>query len=312
MKPFFSVIVPTYNQGNLLLRCIKSILSQSFKRYEIIVIDNNSSDNTKEIIKKYKKQIIFRKIKNKGIIAKSRNLGIKIAKGEWVSFLDSDDAWAQDKLKITYEKIKNNNFDIICNDEWIISGKKFRIWSYGPSKKNLYKHMLKYGNVMSTSASSVKKKFLTDKKIFFNESKSFVTAEDYDFFLNLASKKGIFFFISYPLGFHYFHKKSASANKKKHNDSIEAVLKFHSYNVQKFNLNKKKFYLECKSNFRFQNNLINFMNRKEIFDFKIISIFKAIFKNPVEKYYILLILIKKKFINSYKTLKVLIMSKFLP
>jgi len=312
MKIFFSIIVPTYNQGDLLLRCIKSILSQTFKKYEIIVIDNNSSDNTKNIIKRYRKQIIFRKINNKGIIAKSRNLGIKISKGKWISFLDSDDAWSPNKLKVTYEKIKNHNLDIICNNEWIISNKKFRIWSYGPNKCDLYKYMLKYGNVMSTSASSVRKKFLTDNKIFFNEGKKFVTAEDYDFFLNLASKKGKFYFISSPLGFHYFHKKNASANRKKHVNSIKEVLKFHSYNIQKFNLNKKRFYLDCKSNFEFQNNLIYCINKKLIFNYEILKISTSAFKNPIEKCCILFILIKKKIINSFTTLKFKILNKYLP
>ena len=71
MRPFFSVIIPTYNQSDLLLRCIKSVLGQSFKNFEIIIIDNNSSDNTGKIIRPFKNKIIYKKIQNKGVIAKS-------------------------------------------------------------------------------------------------------------------------------------------------------------------------------------------------------------------------------------------------
>ena len=68
--------------------CLQSITHQTYKNYEIIVIDNHSTDNTKKIITKFKKKIIYRKIRNNGVIAKSRNLGIKIAKGKWIAFLD--------------------------------------------------------------------------------------------------------------------------------------------------------------------------------------------------------------------------------
>ena len=163
--------------------------------------------------------------------------------------------------------------------------------------------MLKFGNVMSTSASSVKRKFLKDNKITFNEKKEFITVEDYDFFLNLASKKANFFFISVPLGFHYFHKESASSNKKKHINSSYKVLKHHSYNIQKFSLNKKKFYLSCKSNLDFKDDLIDIINKKKVMNVKIIKILKTFFKNPNEKIYILFLLIRKKVINSLKFYK---------
>ena len=59
MKPFFSIVIPTYNQGNLLSKCLESVLFQSFRDFEIIVIDNNSTDTTNKIIKKFKKKIIY-------------------------------------------------------------------------------------------------------------------------------------------------------------------------------------------------------------------------------------------------------------
>ena len=80
---FFSIIIPTYNQGNFLEKCIKSCLNQTYKNFEIVIIDNNSTDITQDILKKYENKIIFQKIDNDGIISKSRNAALKIEKGNW-------------------------------------------------------------------------------------------------------------------------------------------------------------------------------------------------------------------------------------
>ena len=132
MNPFFSVIIPTYNQCDLLKKAIQSVEKQTFTNYEVIVVDNNSSDGTREFLEKNKNEI-YKKINNNGVIAKSRNLGIKLAKGQWISFLNSDDTWFENKLAKTFDKIKEGNFDVICNDEWIIDSsnkkKNLELWT---------------------------------------------------------------------------------------------------------------------------------------------------------------------------------------
>ena len=78
MKPFFSIILPTYNQADFLEISIRSILSQTFKDWELLIINNNSKDKTQKVINNFKdKRINSFKINNKGILANSRNLGIK-------------------------------------------------------------------------------------------------------------------------------------------------------------------------------------------------------------------------------------------
>ena len=106
LNPFFSVVIPSYNQGRYLKKALDSVFNQTFKNFEVILIDNNSTDNTKKIIKAFKKKIIYKKIKNLGVIAKSRNKGISISRGKWIAFLDSDDYWEKNKLKSIYKKIK--------------------------------------------------------------------------------------------------------------------------------------------------------------------------------------------------------------
>lgn len=277
--PFFSIVIPTFNQCDFLKVAISSVLNQSYKNYEIIVIDNFSKDGTHNFIKTLKKKVIYRRIKNRGIIAKSRNLGIKIAKGKWICFLDSDDSWSDDKLKKTYDLIKINNFDLICNDEWVedktYNTKKF--WSYGPFEKNFYENLILFGNRNSTSASSVKKNFLINNKINFNEKKIFVTAEDYDFFLKIAFHGGVFHYLHEPLGTHVFHEKSESAKLTRLFKAQMNVLKFHSFKIQKFS-NKNKLWKKIKDMNNIKYYLFYSENKRNFSKF--FSFILAILKRP--------------------------------
>ena len=188
-KPFFSIVIPTYNQSKFLRQALESVFNQSFKSFEVIVIDNYSKDKTDEVIKRYKDKIIFKKINNNGVIAKSRNIGIKYSSGIWISFLDSDDLWSKNKLHKVYNYLKKKKeTDVICNNEWAIYDKssKTKIKSFGPSSSEFYKEILIYGNRNSTSASVVKSSFLKKNKILFNEKKLFITCEDYCFFFRYS------------------------------------------------------------------------------------------------------------------------------
>jgi len=113
-----SVIIPVFNSGKFLEKCLDSVLSQSFKDYEIICINDGSKDKSAQILEKYKKkypeiQIINQKHKGAG---EARNRGLKAATGEYLLFLDSDDFIMPEMLNILYEKIKEKECDIaICN-----------------------------------------------------------------------------------------------------------------------------------------------------------------------------------------------------
>ena len=90
--PFFSVVIPTYNRENIIKNAIDSVLSQSFQDFEIIIIDNGSTDKTKQFIKSYSNAKIkyFYQI-GSGSPASPRNAGIRNSSAPWVCFLDSDD-----------------------------------------------------------------------------------------------------------------------------------------------------------------------------------------------------------------------------
>lgn len=281
MNIFFSIVVPTFNQSSLLKKCLQSIANQTYKNYEVIVIDNNSSDNTKKIISKFKNKIIYRKIRNNGIIAKSRNLGIKIAKGKWIAFLDSDDQWFSSKLEKINNLIKNHKSEVFCNAELFKKrDKKLRINVPGPYEKEFYKKLLIIGNRLSTSASIVNRNFIIRNKIFFAEHKKFISCEDYFFFLELARKKARFHFYGEPLGIHLMHDKSVSANLTKHYLAEIEVVKHHIFNLQRISKNKNKLFSEAMKNRKVKRQTIYLV--KNIYNpINLIKLFMLSFLYPV-------------------------------
>jgi glycosyltransferase involved in cell wall biosynthesis len=136
-----SIIIPTYNHASYLGRALRSVINQTYTNWEAIVIDNHSTDNTDQVMSNFKDpRIKYLKINNDGVIAKSRNKGIEIAKGKWVAFLDSDDWWTSDKLKVCLS-FANDNVDLIYHDLKIehdnpkfFRKKKLKL----VSRKNLY------------------------------------------------------------------------------------------------------------------------------------------------------------------------------
>ena len=230
MIPYFSVIIPNYNNEMFLHRCIGSVVKQSFKNWELLLIDNNSEDNSKKVINAFgDNRIKIFDINNKGVIAKSRNLGIKLSKSEWLCFLDSDDWWETNKLQIIYNNIEKKYADVIVHNELLIFENKNKIKKlfYGPFEKNFFEKLLLFGNRVSVSASVVKKEFISRNKIEFSEHKEHVTAEDYDFWLKISAKSGKFNFINNILGNYYIHNKNYSKNLKKHFDNVFNVCEYH-------------------------------------------------------------------------------------
>ena len=110
----FSIILPTFNRSGFVKKAIQSVINQDYKNWELIIIDNYSKDNTEELVKQFSdERIIFKKLKNDGVIARSRNFGIKLAKGEYIAFLDSDDWWYSQKLKTVNKKIKESPYKFL-------------------------------------------------------------------------------------------------------------------------------------------------------------------------------------------------------
>lgn len=226
--PFVSVVIPTYNHANYLKKALQSLLDQTYNNWEAIVIDNHSIDNTHQVVKKFKdSRIKYLKINNHGIIAKSRNEGIKNSKGEWIAFLDSDDWWFPDKLKICL-KYCNNNVDLIYHDLKIASRNR-RLFKRNKIKtrkltKPVIIDLLVNGNAISNSSVLVRKNLL-DKIGLINESKNIVAAEDYNTWLKIAELTNNFLYLPKILGYYLLHEANVS-QKNMYYPTRQATYKF--------------------------------------------------------------------------------------
>lgn len=110
-KPLISIITPAYNSSKTIKETIESVLNQSFTDFELIIIDDGSKDNTVEIVKSIDDPRIILLTKENGGASSARNMGIKQAKADIIVFIDADDLWLKDRLKLDYETFLNSEYE---------------------------------------------------------------------------------------------------------------------------------------------------------------------------------------------------------
>jgi len=213
ITPLVSVVIPTYNHAHFLGRAIQSVLDQTYKNWEAIVIDNHSTDNTDEVLRKFTdERIRALKIHNNGVIAASRNMGIQAARGEWIAFLDSDDWWKSQKLEVCLRKVKKR-VDLVYHSLEIVnefSGDEgVRVNGCWQLKKPVIIDLLLNGNTISNSSVMVRKKVL-DTIGEIDENIYMVGAEDYNTWLRIATTTDGFLRVNKPLGCYYVHENNYS------------------------------------------------------------------------------------------------------
>ena len=244
--PFFSIIIPTYNRSNILSRSIDSVLSQTYKNFELIIVDNGSTDGTHQwLLDNYNDdRITYYYKKGSGSPASPRNKGIALSKGQWICLLDSDDGWYKNKLQCVLNVIHaTSNVDVICHNEnlyYEATNSKGKELKYGPASNQMYKDMLMFGNRLSTSATSMRAEFLRDNNLSFNELSTFATVEDYDLWLNLAMYDAKFIFLNESLGFYTIGESNMISNSKLFCINLNNLLKMHAFDIQQFTEDKNK------------------------------------------------------------------------
>ena len=212
-QPLVSIVIPSYNHAHFLGQALQSILDQTYSKWEVIVIDNYSSDRTRCLIKKYiDPRISFHQINNHGVIARSRNIGIGLAKGEWIAFLDSDDWWETDKLEICLKKIDTQT-DLIYHDLKIFS-QGFRLWKPRKIKSRQLQRpithdLLVNGNGIATSSVMVRTKLIRSIGGM-DERPEMAAAEDYNTWLRLSKLTNGFKYCAYSLGYYRIHGQAIS------------------------------------------------------------------------------------------------------
>ena len=225
--PAISIVIPTYNHAEYLQQALHSVVDQTFHNWEAIIVNNFSDDATLQIIEQFNEPR-FRVInfRNQGVIAASRNEGIRNSLAPVIAFLDSDDTWYQDKLSKCMSEFENGA-DVVCHGEnWINDSSVPRAIFYGPAEKATYRNLLFRGNCISTSATLVNKEVL-EQLSGFSENPSFITAEDYELWMRISIATTKFVFIHEILGEFQRHGKSASSSVDKHLAAEIAVINHH-------------------------------------------------------------------------------------
>ena len=259
--PLVSIVIPTYNQANYLGKALQSVLDQTHKNWEAIIIDNHSTDNTNKVILKYNDpRFKYIKIQNHGIIAKSRNAGILLAKGEWIAFLDSDDWWESNKLTACLDYV-NENVSLVYHDLEIVNNKKQclrrkKIVKTRKLKTPILIDLLVRGNAISNSSTIVRKKVL-EKIGLIDEHKDLIAAEDYNTWLKIACFSDQFLYLPKRLGCYFVHEQSISRK----NMSLPVQ---HATSQFLSSLNSKQ-QMQLESNIRYLSGRFNYLN----FNYKI-------------------------------------------
>jgi len=185
-----SVIIPAYNSAKFIRETIESVLQQIYTSLEIIVVDDGSTDNQKEIIKVLADQdsrVKYFYQENKGVSA-ARNFGYEQSSGEYIAFLDADDVWLPDNLILKIEKLQSGKFGLAHSDAAIINEVSVATGQTLAGKEgNVLNDMLMWNGAQIPGPSSILvKRDVLDQVGLFDTELS--TSADYDFFLRIASR----------------------------------------------------------------------------------------------------------------------------
>lgn len=234
--PKVSIIIPTYNSSRFIKRTIGSVLAQTFRDWELIIVDDCSRDSTELAVRefaKFDKRIKFIKTpENSGGPATPKNIGLENAVGEYVAFLDHDDEWFPEKLEKqlrVFQNSKDENLGLVSCYINLVEEK---------TKKNISKHtklfrgdvlpkIIKENFIVTTSSVMIKNEII--KKIGFFDS-SFKTFDDWDMWIRIAEKGYYFDFVNSVLINYISHGENAYFNNSKRKDDQEFTLIYKKHN----------------------------------------------------------------------------------
>ncbi len=187
-----SVVIPTYNRANMLREALESVLRQSFQPTEVLVVDDGSTDLTKEVVASFgNKRIRYLSFSNSGV-SSARNKGWRSALGDWVAFLDSDDLWLPQKLQRQIQAVDSRADVPLCYTD--------EIWIRHNRRVNPCKHHAKHSGwifqhclarcIISPSSALIRRDVLEEMGGF---DESMPACEDYDLWLRLTSRYPVLF-----------------------------------------------------------------------------------------------------------------------
>ncbi len=285
--PLVSVVIPVYNREETVGRAIKSVLNQSYKNLELIVVDDCSDDNSLKVIREFQDERIrvITLRKNSGANV-ARNKGIMAASGGYVAFQDSDDEWDEDKLQLQINEMLNRNLSACFCAHYLIDDAVEITVPDDYENKEKYEtgliSVLANHNVISTQTLIVRKDIFEIIGYFDEEMPRL---QDYEFIIRLVQKEKIGY-IARPLVFVYHTKVSISTNKEALLEAIALLLLKHGDFVNKESMvslfmndvlvagNAGRLYANC---IQFQNVLA----KKNIYD---VNILEYVMEHIAQKY----------------------------
>lgn len=222
--PLVSVIIPTYNHAHFLKKCLASVIAQTLKHWEAIVVNNYSNDETIDVVKSLQdSRIHLVNFHNHGIIAASRNEGIRLAQGDYIAFLDSDDWWYPRKLEVAVKYFFNSADIVFHNLDIYMNGKFIKRSSSGRHlTKPAFVDLMRNGNALLNSSVVVRKSIINDVGGLVEEA-SLVTTEDFDLWLRISKITDRFVYIPKRLGGYWIDGKNMSEISEKRIESIKSV-----------------------------------------------------------------------------------------
>lgn len=230
-----SIITPSYDSEKFISDTIQSVLNQTYKNWEMIIVDDCSPDNSNKVIEKYCKQdnrIKLIKLEKNSGPAIARNRGIKEAKGRYIAFLDSDDMWLPYKLETQVKFMQQNNVSLCYSSYFLIDENSKKIGNFIiPKEKVNYKDLLKTCIIGNLTAIYDCKKI---GKVYMEN----VGHEDYTLWLKILKKVDFAHGTKTPLAKYRLHTKSISKNKMK-----AAIWQWNIYRkIEKLSLIKSLYY----------------------------------------------------------------------
>lgn len=236
-KPFISIIMPVYNAEKYVAQAIDSVLKQTYKNWELWIIDDGSKDGSERIIQNKKctdDRIRFVKNEQNMGVAKTRNRGVQLANGEWIAFLDSDDMWEEEKLEkqaVLLEKGKNVGI-VYTGSAFVDENNKRAEYILNVPQMVSFQKLLKQ-NVISCSSVLVQKYYMQKYKMPDGD-----LHEDYATWLRILKEGGMAYGIDEPLLIYRVSSQSKSGNK------VHAVkMQYRVYRLIGLNLVKRMYYM---------------------------------------------------------------------
>lgn len=189
-NPFFSIVIPTYNRARFIGKTIDSLLKQTFEDFEIIVVDDGSTDNTKEIVSEFTDPRVKYHWKENAERGAARNYGAKIAQGKYLNFFDSDDIAYLNHLQEAFKLIDDYKNLVVFALGYDISNEMGELIRKREPFKDINKQLI-HGNLLSCNGVFILRE--TALKHPFSEIRELSASEDYLLWLQLASKFKIYF-----------------------------------------------------------------------------------------------------------------------